>query len=69
MGRARLVNKAKLQQRLKYNFVLEKLEKLGVKESQQGVPLHKLSYEELKYELTLASFREIDVINDENRWF
>ncbi|WLR53574.1 hypothetical protein LC048_13685 [Mesobacillus subterraneus] len=69
MGIAGTVTKNKLQQSLKVNFVLEKLSELGVTKSQQGVPINELSYEEMKIELVLASFREIDIQKDENRWF
>ncbi|MCM3122757.1 MULTISPECIES: hypothetical protein [unclassified Mesobacillus] len=69
MGIAGTVTKEKLKQTMKENFVLEKLSELGVTKTQQGVPVHELSYEDMKYELVLASFREIDIQKDENRWF
>ena len=53
----------------KRQFVLSELNKLGVTHSENGVSIEKLSYDELKYELVLASFREIDVMTDANRWF
>ncbi len=56
-------------QEAKRQFVLSELNKLGVTHSENGVSIEKLSYDELKYELVLASFREIDVMTDANRWF
>lgn len=53
----------------KRQFLLSELNKLGVTHSENGVSIEKLSYDELKYELVLASFREIDVMTDANRWF
>lgn len=53
----------------KRQFVLSELNKLGVTHTQDGVSIEKLSYDELKSELVLASFREIDVMTDANRWF
>jgi hypothetical protein len=69
MGIAEMVTKEKLQQSMKVNFVLEKLSELGVTKSQQGVPVHELSYEDMKYELVLASFREIDIEKEDSKWF
>ncbi|MEH7521980.1 hypothetical protein V7149_01655 [Bacillus sp. JJ1503] len=54
---------------IKHNFVLERLQKLGITVSQQGIPLNQLDYEELKYELVLASFRQVDAEKDQNKWF
>jgi hypothetical protein len=54
---------------MKKNIVLDRLLELGVQESQQGKPIHTLSYEEMKYELVLAEFRKIDVETDANKWF
>lgn len=53
----------------KRQFVLSELNKLGVTHSENGVSIEKLNYDELKYELVLASFRETDVMTDANRWF
>lgn len=60
------VNEVKTKKR---NFVLDRLVALGVKESQQGEPIHTLDYEELQYELVLAEFRQIDVETEANRFF
>ncbi|MGX1463962.1 hypothetical protein ACUXCC_002283 [Cytobacillus horneckiae] len=52
-----------------FRFVLENLRKLGVRESELGVPLDNLPYSELEYELVLALFSKIDVEKSENGWF
>jgi len=54
---------------MKKNFVLERLLAAGVTESQQGVDIRNLDYEDLKYEWVLQSFREIDTECGENAWF
>lgn len=64
-----IANSVDLHQDMKRNFVLDKLLEQGITKSQQGQDIHLLSYEELKYELVLQSFREIDVAKDANRWF
>ncbi len=58
-----------LQTDMKRNFVLSRLLEKGVTESQQGVDIRLLDYDELKYELVLQAFREIDVEKEENKWF
>lgn len=62
-------NSAKLTNNMKRDFVLNRLLEKGVTKSQQGIPVHDLDYDELKYELVLLSFSEIDVENDQGRWF
>ncbi|MBT2722286.1 hypothetical protein [Bacillus sp. ISL-46] len=64
-----LYNSVKLQKNMKRDFVLERLLALGVIKSQTGKSIHDCDYHELKYELVLASFREIDSENDSNRWY
>jgi hypothetical protein len=58
-----------LHQEMKRNFVIERLQKLGVWETQTGKTIHEADYDELKYELVLASFREIDTEKAESKWF
>ena len=41
----------------------------GVTISQTGKNIRDCDYDELKYELVLASFREIDQDNDSGKWF
>lgn len=53
----------------KRGFVIDELAKLGVTTTQGGTSITDCSYEELKYELVLASFREIDIQKDSNKWF
>lgn len=60
---------SELKQNLMRNFVLDHLKKLGITYSQSGKYIDALDYEELKYELVLASFRYINIEKDENRWF
>lgn len=50
-------------------IILEELHKLNVFKSSSGENLDLLSYERLKEELVLASFRQIDVDSAENKWF
>jgi hypothetical protein len=64
-----LYNSVKLQKNMKHEFVLERLLALGVTKSQSGKSIHDCDYDELKYELVLASFREIDAETDSNRWY
>ncbi|KON88972.1 hypothetical protein AF332_20725 [Sporosarcina globispora] len=64
-----LYKAAVAEKRLKHNFILERLQKMGITVSQQGIPLDQLTYEELKYEYVLASFREVDADNSEEKWF
>jgi hypothetical protein len=53
----------------KRKFLIEELTKLKVFKSQTGKSIDELDYEELKYELVLASFREIDINSGEGKWF
>lgn len=64
-----LYHAMKLQKNMKYDFVLERLLALGVTKSQTGKSIHDCDYDELKYELVLASFRVIDQDNDSGKWF
>ncbi|ATB52709.1 hypothetical protein [Caldibacillus phage CBP1] len=53
----------------KRRFIIEELHKMNVYTSRDGLPLDELSYEELKEEWVLASFRQIDVESEANQWF
>lgn len=64
-----LYNSVKAHQELKRNFVLEKLLAAGVKVSHDGIDIHELSYDDLKYEYVLLSFRQIDTGTDSSKWF
>jgi hypothetical protein len=50
-------NQSKLHQEMKRKIVLENLLKLGVYTSQDGKSVYDLSYNDLKHELVLVSFR------------
>jgi hypothetical protein len=63
------VKKADVIQGMKRNMILEDLEKMGITETQEGVSIYQLSYDDLKYELVMASYRRIDIDNDSNGWF
>lgn len=54
---------------MKKKFVLERLIAAGVSVGQSGRSVHEMDYVELKYELVLQAFREVDVMNGENKWF
>jgi hypothetical protein len=64
-----LYNSVQLQKNLKKEFVLERLLASGVTKSQSGKSIYDCDYAELKYELVLASFKEIDRDNDSGKWF
>jgi hypothetical protein len=54
---------------MKREFVLERLLASGITKSQTGKSIYECDYDELKYELVLASFKEIDQDNDSGKWF
>lgn len=54
---------------LKREFVLNRLLDKGITRSQQGLNIYDCDYSELLYELTLSAFRDIDITNDNERWF
>lgn len=60
---------ADLELDAKKKFVLDKLLAAGVTETKEGVSVHRLSYEDLKYELVLQSFRDIDTECEANKYF
>lgn len=64
-----LYHATKLQKNMKREFVLERLQALGVTKSQTGKSIMDCDYDELKYELVLASFRDIDDNHDSGKWF
>jgi hypothetical protein len=61
--------KADVIQGMKQKMILEDLLKMGITETQEGVSIYQLSYDDLKYELVMASFRQVDIDNDSNGWF
>lgn len=54
---------------LKRQFLIETLTDRNVFKTQTGNSIYEANYEELKYELVLQTFRDIDVESDSNKWF
>ncbi|MBM4762736.1 hypothetical protein [Bacillus sp. B15-48] len=54
---------------IKRQIVLDELIAMNVTVTREGELIEELSYERLKEELVLASFRQIDIQNDQNKWF
>ena len=52
---------------MRQNYIQDLLAR-GTNEK-NGVSVYELSDEDLKRELALASFREKDIENDQNKWF
>ncbi|EFV74459.1 hypothetical protein HMPREF1013_05339 [Bacillus sp. 2_A_57_CT2] len=53
----------------KRNILIKRLAELNISKAQSGKSIHDCDYDELKYELVLASFREIDTEAAENTWY
>ncbi len=53
----------------KRNILIKRLAELNISKTQSGKRIHECYYEELKYELVVASFRDIDTEAAENTWF
>jgi hypothetical protein len=53
----------------KRQFLIERLTERNILKTQLGRSIHEADYEELKYELVLSAFHEIDVECDASRWF
>ena len=53
----------------KRQFIIERLNKRNIRETQTGKSLYEADYEELKYELVLSEFKEIDISTDANKFF
>lgn len=64
-----LYNSVQLQKNMKQEMVLDRLQELGVKVSQQGQSIHEVGYKELLFELVLAEMRQVDIDHPEHRWF
>jgi predicted transcriptional regulator len=54
---------------LKRQHIIQELLTKGVTENKEGKCLYDLTYDELKGELVLQAFREIDVEKDASKWF
>lgn len=63
-----LYNVTKLQNN-KREFMIDRLQELGIVKTKDGKPVHELSYQELKMELAMAEICNVDVENPENKWF
>jgi hypothetical protein len=53
----------------KRKYLIEELTKMNVTQSRDGKRLSDLSYDDLKEELVLATFRYIDSQNEAGKWF
>lgn len=61
-------NTKQLHQELKRNFVIERLEKLGVT-THDHKSIYAMDYQELLPVLVLAEMRQVDIEHPEHRWF
>lgn len=61
-------NPSLIKQMMRKNY-LEKLEKLGITESRDGISIYSLDNKSLNRELTLAHFRKTNIDHDSNKWF
>ncbi|MBG9549749.1 hypothetical protein [Cytobacillus firmus] len=61
-------NPSLIKQMMRKNY-LEKLEKLGITESRDGISIYSLDNKALNRELTLAHFRKTNIDHDSNKWF
>jgi len=53
----------------KRQFLIQELQKMNVTKSAQGKDINNLSYDDLKYELVIASFRQIDINHPDHKFF
>ncbi|MBU8733460.1 hypothetical protein KM915_25950 [Cytobacillus oceanisediminis] len=61
-------NPSLIKQMMRKNY-LEKLEKLGITESRDGISIYSLDNKSLNRELTLAHFRKTNIDHDSNKLF
>jgi hypothetical protein len=54
---------------VKRQHIIQELLDKGISKSKTGKSIYDMDYEELKYELVLAAFRDIDSEKDANKWF
>jgi hypothetical protein len=62
------MKKVNLHQEMKRNMLIERLEKLGVKEH-EGNSIYELDYEDLKVVLVLSEMRKVDIEHPDHKWF
>jgi hypothetical protein len=55
-------------QNMKRDMVLERLKELGVMQTQLGLSIYDLDYDNLLYELVLAELKNVDV-ESRKQWF
>ena len=58
-----------LHQEMKRNFVIERLQELGMTKTPAGKDIHGLDYDELKMVLVLAEMRKVDIEHPGHKWF
>jgi hypothetical protein len=61
-------NTKQLHQELKRNFVIDRLETLGMTEH-DGNPIYNMEYKELLSVLVLAEMRQVDIDHPSHKWF
>jgi hypothetical protein len=54
---------------MKRQHIIKELLNKGFTENKEGKSIYDMDYAELKYELVLAAFRDIDAEEDANKWF
>lgn len=64
-----LYNSVIAHQEMKRNFLINRLKEKGIFKDELGTLIEDLEYDDLKYLLFLEAFKEIDVENDQNKWF
>lgn len=53
----------------KRQHIIQELRSKGFTQNKSGKSIYSMDYEELKYELVLQAFRDIDADHDQNKWF
>jgi predicted transcriptional regulator len=64
-----LYNTVKTLPELKRNHIIERLLEKGIKENKEGKSIYELDYKALRFELSIADYKEIETEKDENKWF
>jgi hypothetical protein len=53
---------------MRQNFIQDLLAR-GVTENKKGVNVYDLTYDELRHEVAMLEFKDINTDNDQNKWF
>lgn len=53
---------------MRQNFIQDLLAK-GFTENKNGVSVYDLTYDELRHEVAMLEFKDINTDNDQNKWF